>query len=670
MDDPTDDFQLALALHRQGQLAQARKLYGQILARQPKHFAALHLAGVAAGQMGDFAASAHLIGEAIDINPHNAAAHNNRGSAFKELGQWDAALASFERAIAIDPGYAEAHSNRGVVQSRLGRLEAAVASYDRALALKPDYADALYNRGNAQQALGQFQAALASYERAIAVNPGAANAHYNRANLQRRLGELDAALASYDRAIAAWPDHLDAHCNRGSVLDELRRFEAALASFDRCIAMKPDHAPAHANRGKVLIELQRFEEALQSCDRAIQLQPDFADAWVGRGAALKELRRWDEALASYDRAIQLQPTAAEAHANRGVLFYELNRVPAALDSYDCAIAADPHFARARFYKSMAMLLAGDYENGWREYEWRWRSEPGARRALLRTDVPAWDGTTAIDGRTILLHCEQGLGDTLQFCRYASRVADLGASVILEVQRPLRSLLAGLRGVARLAVLGEPLPPFDHHCALMSLPHAFKTTLSTIPAAVPYVAVDAEKSLAWQLRLGPKTRPRVGLVWSGGFRPEKPELWAANARRNIPLSTLAALVTPGIDFYSLQKGEPAESELKQLAASGGEGPVLLDMTAELHDFADTAALIEHLDLVISVDTSTAHLAGALGKPVWILNRFDTCWRWLLDRTDSPWYPTARLYRQPKYGEWDDVIATVRADLARWLEAWDG
>jgi hypothetical protein len=255
--------------------------------------------------------------------------------------------------------------------------------------------------------------------------------------------------------------------------------------------------------------------------------------------------------------------------------------------------------------------------------------------------PLWLGNDSIAGKTVLLHSEQGFGDTIQFCRYAKLSADLGAKVVLEIYKPLLSLFAPLDGVTQLVARGNDLPSFDYHCPLMSLRLAFKTVLSNIPANTPYLKADAEKSLFWREKLGAKNKPRVGLVWSGGFRPNQPELCAVNRRRNIPLAKLAALKNPDIEFYSLQKGEAAETELAELMPDHWDGPRIIDITGLLDDFSDTAALIENLDLVISVDTSTAHLAGALGKPVWILHRFDTCWRWLLDRTDGPWYPTARL-----------------------------
>ncbi len=310
---------------------------------------------------------------------------------------------------------------------------------------------------------------------------------------------------------------------------------------------------------------------------------------------------------------------------------------------------------------MNHLLNGRYEEGWREFEWRKRIRiPLGSRPFSE---PLWLGEQDIAGKIILLHSEQGLGDTIQFCRYAELVSNLGVRVILEVPKSLMRLFEGLCSSPELIEVGSQLPFFDFHCPLMSLPLAFKTTLSSIPANIPYLKTDTDRVLFWNGRLGHKNKPRVGLVWSGGFRPDQPQVWSVNKRRNIPLAKFASFAGLDIDFYSLQKGEPAESELTALKRDNWGGPNIIDLTGELIDFSDTAALIQNLDLVISVDTSTAHLAGALGKPIWILNRFDTDWRWLLDRTDSPWYPTVKLYRQEKAGDWDEVVQRVRGDLIR-------
>ncbi|MGC1524331.1 MAG: tetratricopeptide repeat protein [Steroidobacteraceae bacterium] len=445
-------------------------------------------------------------------------------------------------------------------------------------------------------------------------------------------------------------------------LHQQARHEAAVARYDEAIALKADYPDAYNNRGLALASLKRYPAALASYDEAIALKVDFALAYSNRGLVLKELNRFDEALSNYDRAIALKPDFAEAHSNRGLVRQDRHQLEAALADFSRAIALKPDFAVAYFNRAMASLMVGDYPNGWQDYEWRWQGDNGPIIKDVRyLAEPCWLGRESIAGRTILLHSEQGMGDTIQFCRFAKWVADCGATVILEVQPALCGLLAGVEGVSQVLAQGDPRPAFDYYCPLMSLPLAFKTTLATLPARTPYIKSDPAKALYWKERLGAKTKLRVGLVWSGGFRAHQPELWAINDRRNVPLPMFASLKAPGIEFYSLQKGQPAESELAQIMARHWDGPQLTDFAAELRDFADTAALLTQLDLLISVDTSTAHLAGAMGKPVWILNRFDSCWRWLLDRSDSPWYPSARLYRQESAGDWEGVIRRVAADL---------
>jgi tetratricopeptide (TPR) repeat protein len=542
---------------------------------------------------------------------------------------WEGAAEWIGKAIEADPDNADAHCDRGVALKALKRWDAAILCYDRAIAIKAEHPEAYCNRGNVFYELKRWDAALADYQRAIDIRPDYAIAHYNRGVVYADLRQWHAALSSYDRAISSKADYAVCYCNRGVVLECLGRFDAALTSYDAAIAIRPDFAQAHSNRGNVLRQLGRLDDALASCNQALSIQSDNAEAFCNRGAALSEYNRIDEAIADYDRAIAKNPDYATAHYNR----------------------------------ACAQLALGDFERGWIDYEWRRRKQdresPGATRTFLQ---PIWLGEESIAGKTILLHAEQGLGDTIQFCRYAKRVALLGARVILEAQPPLVRLLGSLEGVSQLLGQGDALPEFDCHCPLMSLPLALKTRLSTVPADVPYLTADAASTRVWRQRLGEKKGTRVGLVWSGGSRPNMPELWSVNNRRNIALAKLKPLRNDGIEFYSLQKGQPAESELAALTARGWSGPALVDLTGQLRDFADTAALIEQLDLVISVDTSTAHLAGAMGKPLWILNRFDSCWRWLLDRADSPWYPSARLYRQARPGDWDGVVDRVRNDLA--------
>jgi len=621
-------FREALTAHRESRLTEAAAAYRQVLEWQPRHAHALTFLSVIALDASDYQGVLDLTRRALDIDPRSAATHLMRGHALTRLGHFEAALESYERAIAEKADSADAHIHRGQVLERLGRYLEALASYDRALEFRPAGADIHNNRGNVLRSLRRYDGALASYERAIVLSPHLPELHFNRALTLHDLKIHDAALAGFDRAIALNPHYAEAFYARGNLLKDLERLDAALASYDAAIAANPTHADAFANRGNVESALERF----------------------------------DAALASYDAAITIAPDRAEVHCNRGNLLGDLGRHHEALECIDRAIAIDPDHAQAHYSRAFVHLVLGDLDQGWQDFEWRWKNPHCASMRERRSfPQPRWLGEGSVEGKTLFVYCEQGLGDSIQFCRFLTQVAALGAKVILEVPKTLYRLFLSVNGVAHLVVRGDPLPPFDCFCPLLSLPLALKITLAEVRMTVPYLAAHAERVTYWREKLGARTRPRVGLVWAGGSRPDQPELRAVNERRNIPLSRLASLKHSGIEFYSLQKGQPAEGELASLLAARWDGPEIVDHTQELEDLEETAALIEQLDLVIAVDTSTAHLAGALGKPVWLLNRFDTCWRWMLDRSDSPWYPSLRLYRQATRGDWEGVVRRVRADL---------
>jgi tetratricopeptide (TPR) repeat protein len=606
----------AFALHQAGRLAEAEKAYHQILAMQPDQFDSLHLLGVVFHQRGDHAQALRHIDRALKINPNYIPALNNRGIALRELKRFEEALVSYDRALALWPSYAEALLGRGHALKQLKRFEEALASYDRALTLRPDLAEAHVNRGDVLHELKRFAAALASYDRALGIRQDIAEAHANRGSALHALKRFEEALASYDHALALRPDYAEARYNRGNVLHSLKRFEEALANYEQALALRPDYVEALANRGVTLHELKRFEAALESQDRALAVRPDYAEACVNRGFTLHELKRFEAALASYDRALALRPDYAQAHFNEAV----------------------------------CRMLIGDFDRGWQKFEWGWEIEE-LKNAKRTFSQPLWLGSDEIAGKTVLLHGVHGFGDTIQFCRYVPYVAERGARVILEVQEPLCELMGTLAGVAQIVSRGEPLPDFDLHCPLLSLPLAFGTRLATIPAQTPYLRASPEAVMDWNARLGPRQRPGIGLAWSG--RPEHDN----DRNRSMKLSTLLSPLA-GCDatYVSLQREVRAD-----------DAPVLqgrsdiLHFGEELKSYADTAALIANLDLVISVDTSLAHLAGALAKPVWILLPYIPDWRWLLDRDDSPWYPTARLFRQDETRTWDNIMARVHAAL---------
>jgi tetratricopeptide (TPR) repeat protein len=481
-------------------------------------------------------------------------------------------------------------------------------------------------------------------------------------HLQR--GNAKEALAACEAALTIDPRNAAARQTQGDALHDLQRYPQSIEAYDRCLALNPKSFVAWSNRGSALLHSRRFEEAVESYERALALQDTFANPYLNRGAALQELGRFEAALASFDRAIALDRNLAAAHANRGCTLDCLGRAQEALESCERAIALQPDYAAAHVNRAITLLRMGRFADGWAEYEWRWRNTASALfRDRRQSSAPLWLGREPLAGRTILLHAEQGYGDTLQFCRYARLVGERGAKVILEVPQGLKRLLSRLDGVAEVIAHGEPAHDVDFQCPLMSLPLAFGTTLETIPSGHRYLTGEPELVERWRTRLGERRGFRVGLVWSGGLRPNEPEWWPANTRRNIELQRLLALQHPRIEYVSLQKGEPAEGEPQELRRRGTGELRLIDQTRELSDFAQTAALIESLDLVVSVDTATGHLAAALGKPTWILSRFDGCWRWLMSRSDSPWYPSVRLFRQQAPGTWDEVVRQVRDELFR-------
>lgn len=547
---------------------------------------------------------------------------------------------------------------QAVALQQNGALAEAEELYREILELKPRHFDALQLLGSLALQAGRVQEGIEFLKKALAINAKQAPLHSNLAYALNALQRFDEALASADRALALQSGFPDALNNRGNAQAGLNLPLEALNSFDRALASAPDFAPAWNNRACVLRDLGRAADALASCDHALALQPGYPDAWSNRGNALSDLNRPHEARESYQRALELAPAFADAWNNLGLTQVDLNEHAQALHSYERALAVNPAAAETHWNRSLCLLQLGQLEAGWAEYEWRW--ERSRIKASRRTFAqPLWLGDFSINGKTILLHAEQGLGDTLQFCRYAKTVSKLGAKVVLEVPRELMRLMSTLDGVNQLIEAGHALPPFDCHCPLLSLPLACKTDLANIPSKTPYLFADPQASREWHERIAAPAQKclNVGLVWAGGNRPHVAELRKNDARRSITFERLAPILdVPNVRFFSLQKGPAA----RQLQHDDSHLDVI-DYTEELDDFADTAALVENLDLVISVDTSTAHLAGALDKPVWILNRFDTCWRWMLERTDTPWYAQAKLFRQPALGDWDSVMRNVRDAL---------
>jgi tetratricopeptide (TPR) repeat protein len=519
------------------------------------------------------------------------------------------------------------------------------------LRLEPTCAEAHCDLGHGLRLQDKFEEAAAAFREALALRPGFVEALCAMAEVFAAQNKLDEAVAAYRQAIALQPDLAEAFFNLGNVLCRQKEL------YDRTIAYRyerrlpPDFAASLQGLDAIFAQTDKLAEAVAAYWQALALQPDHVGALCALANALQAQDKPDQAAAAYRRAIALQPDDAVAHCNLGMALQAQNKLDEALAAYHQAAVlthGDPH---VQLNEAVALLGAGQFRAGWQKYEYRWCH--ALREKQRHFAQPLWRGETDLRGRTILLHAEQGLGDALQLVRYAPLVAARGATVYLEVPPSLQALCAGLPGIAAVFAAGSALPPFELHCPLMSLPLAFGTELDSIPAAVPYLQAPAERRQRWAESLAPTAGPRIGVVWSGGwYHPNR-------RHRNIPLATFQALFDlPVGHFFILQKQVKPE-EAAQLAAFPG----ITDLSAQLHDFADTAAVVENLDLVISADTSVAHLAGALGRPTWILLPYAAEWRWLVGREDSPWYPTARLFRQPAIGDWPSVFDRLRPELAR-------
>jgi tetratricopeptide (TPR) repeat protein len=613
-------FELAVRHHQAGQLSLAETLYRQILAQNPGHFGAMQYLGLVAHQAGQSGAAVDLIRRAIALQPNNAEAYLNLGAVLRGKGDLDESIAVYRQALALNPRLALAYNNLGNALKDKGKLDEAVDSYRQCLVLMPDHPEAHNNLANILKGKGQLDEAIAGYRQALALRPNSPETHVNLGSALCEKGQLDEAITSYREALTLKPDLTEALINLGSALSDKGQLNEAIASYRQALALKPDSSVALNNLGNGLREKGELEEAIACYKEALALEPDYAEAYDNLSTSLSDKGQYDEAIASARKAIALKPGYSQAHCNLAFL----------------------------------LLRQGDWSIGWKEYEWRRKVKnfPSPRRNFPQ---PQWDGSDLKD-RNLFIHCEQGFGDALQFVRYIPMIGQSGARVVVECLPELERLLRGNSGGWQVVALGQTLPDFDVYCPMLSLPLALAATQETIPAAIPYLHADATIRSKWQDRLERESHGfKVGIAWAGSKTHKN------DRNRSIALSTMAPLGrVNGIRFFSLQKSQ--DTRRGDVAPTGFEP---IDWTDELTDFADTAAMIANLDLVISVDTSVAHLAGAMGKPVWVMLPFASDWRWFIDREDSPWYPTMRLFRQTVWGSWEEVVSKIGDALAAWV-----
>jgi len=535
---------------------------------------------------------------------------------------------------------------------QVGQISAAERLYQRVLAQQPDHADSLHLLGVVAYQSGRAGIAVSLIGQAIARHSKIAAYHANLGLALAACGQLEEALTCYRHALDLQPHYPEVLCNLGAALGKLGRPAEAVGAYQKSLALRPEQAETHYNLAQLLAGQNQLSDAVRCYREALRRKPNYLEALNNLGITLVNLGRVEEGVACYRQALTLRADHPAVQNNLGAALAELGKLNEAAECCRLVLALDRTHAEAHYNLARILLAKGDMAAGWPAFEWRWQTQE-LRGAQRRFTQPQWGGEAGLE-RTLLIHAEQGFGDTLQFCRFAPLAATRGLRVVLEVPEPLVRLMRSLPGVAQVVARGETLPPFHLHCPMMSLPLAFGTTMETIPGAVPYLYAHPAQAAAWRARITPSEAGhlRVGLVWAGAPRPHSASLSAIDRRRSLAPEMLAPLfAVRGLQFFGLQKAGPRAPPHFPL----------IDFMAEMHDFADTAALIVQLDLVISVDTAVAHLAAALGKPVWLLSRFDACWRWLAARSDSPWYPQLRVYRQPSPGDWSWVIGQVAEDL---------
>ena len=687
---------LANALSRLERDEEARDAAEEACALNPELAAAQSNLGVALRALGRREEAAERFRTAARLQPRNAEAHANLGVTLTELGAVQEAEAALEAAVALAPDWADGWYNLGNARLRQLRLPQAEAAYRRALALAPGHAEAHANLAATHRALGRpdlalahyadaarlnptdprllqnhaltladqrrFEEAVPIYEAAIALEPRIATLHTNLGSALQEWARtrhdagvlvlLDRAILAHLAALAVDPDLLAARSNLGLALLARGRIEEAAAAFEAAIARHPEIASLHTNLGQCLCDLRRLDEAEAACRRAIALDPAMPEAWSTLGNAQVGQRRHGDAEAAYRRAVELRPSMAGAWCNLGVALFREGRSEEAQAAYAEALTLDPNLADAHWNQALIRLQRGDYAAGFDQYEWRLK-RPGRIRDEAQFKAPLWDGSH-LHGASILIHAEQGFGDAIQCVRFLPAIAARGGRVVLQARAPLKRLFERAAGVEVFVTDGEAAPEAACRAPLFSLPRLFARSLDALPGPIPYLAVDPVLRADWKGRVdaAAPNGVRIGIVWSGNIGSE------VEQGRSIALGAFAPLARPGVRLVSLQKGDG----LEQLA--GAPFPVAdLGERYQTGDFADTAAALASLDLLVCCDTAAVHLAGALGVPAWLAVSTAADWRWLEGREDSPWYPTVRVFRQSVRGDWSSVFVRMREALER-------
>ena len=649
-------FDQAVASHSEGRVDDAMALYQQIIETDPDHAGAIHLLGVGLSQKGQFKLAAQFIQNAIVLNAAIPEFHLNLGNALMGLEDWAAAEYSYGRATALQGQMPEAWFGLGNARARQNRTEEAISAHQQALNLRPDFAEALLNMGQLLLSLQRLDPAVTALARAGNLRPLDPQPRYMMGQALEIAGYPDEAATLYASLVELQHCPVSLLFDAGNRLAAMKHYEPAVECYKIAVERAPEEVEIWNNLANSLRALDRLEEARNAYARALALSPGSPAILSNLGTVLKDLGLLSDAVSILHHAIDMGG-GVQARSNLGHALYLQGHLNEAEQCFIQALTLAPNDPDATFHLGVVQLRLGKWDTGWKHYEARWDLSRSHEQRRHQT-IPQWQGED-IAGKTILLWSEQGLGDTLHFIRLAQQVKAKGATVVVECQPALVSLLTAMPVLDRVVAVGGELPNFDVQIPLLSLPHILGLTLDNLPPAAAYLAPPQDRKTVWDGGLSTSGLKKVGLVWSGESGRQDVECVLIDRRRSIALKTLAPVLdVPKIQFVSLQLGT-ARVQVNRF-------PQVIDPTDRLKDFADTAALIEHLDLVISVDTSVAHLAAAMGKPVWLLSRFDGCWRWLKGRTDTPWYSTMRIFEQKVAQDWQEPVAALAQELVQWVE----
>lgn len=681
-------LQQAVEFHQKGESDQARKIYEEVLSQDASNVDAIHLIGVLEMQAGNLEPALAKLEQASRLNPNAVNILTNLGSAQRRLGKINEALGTYQRALSINPNHAECYHNMGIALRAAKKNKEAANFFRKAIELKPGYAEAIRNLTQLEMKTGNWDKAVESSEKAAQDNPEDITAHLRLAECRMRMKQFAEAISSFEAVLKINPDHLTAlngkglaHkglaqlneaeetlrkalevdpksfpavCNIGTVYQGLKQYDKAIEKYREALEINPNSAEAHNNLGGALKEKGNAEEAKRHCRKALELKPELASAHCNLAAVLQLEGNFDEAIELYKQAMKQQADLPEALLGLGSAYAQMGSLEEAKKCYSRLLFHKPDNTEARLYRGIIGLLAGDFDHAYSDYEARWGLPENKKRIFK---IPRWDGGD-LKGQSILLHAEQGLGDTLQFVRYAELVKKKGGKVIVECQKPLIPLLARLDSIDQLIPQGAKLPVCSVHMPMLSLPGIFQTSYHDIPNQVPYLTADPDLVEKWKEPVANLAGKKIGIAWQGNpdFKQDK--------LRSIPLSEFTSIIEcPGTSVLSLQKG------------FGSEQIESLECKAKLHQFEnidadegafmDTAAILGHLDLFITSDSAIAHLAGALGINTWLILPFAPDWRWLLNRNTTNWYPSVRLYRQTQFRNWPEIFTQIASDLKEFV-----